>query len=176
MYCGSLASRLHPARRDPLSPPLKQPPVAVHSSTVNHVTQRITNRCTRDATVLARACELHSLLSPMAPQRSNSRYRISLNGPNKIRTSGVSKRFGLLLLISACILAILFLTNVRDPDHTSIRATAVTNKAGQSSTGSVDLTGHAVASKLGNETLKYGHKSRSVDERLLTYFARAEPS
>ena len=78
-----------------------------------------------------------------------------------MRSGGSSRRFVLLLLLAACILTILFLTNIRSPDHTSSRA-QFAEKGGQGAAAAglvnqVDLTGHVISPKLGNETLKWVH-------------------
>lgn len=66
----------------------------------------------------------------------------------------------ILLGLAACITLLLFAVNLRDDDHASIRqpqaapAQAVVPIANGESKGKVDLTGHAIAPKLGNETIK----------------------
>jgi hypothetical protein len=98
-----------------------------------------------------------------------SPYRISLNGPTMMRSGGASRRFGMLLVLAACILSILYLSNLRSPDHTSPRA-IVEQKEAQSpatelGTTQIDLTGHVIPPKLGNATLKYGRSLRLQQER-----------
>ena len=77
--------------------------------------------------------------------------------PSTLRSAGTNRRFVLLFLVVACLLALFFLGSLRHSggSRTIPSTLPISSSPGAQTKGNVDLTGHVIAPKLGNETAKY---------------------
>jgi len=76
--------------------------------------------------------------------------------PSAMRSSGASRRLLLLSLTAACLLTLFFLGALRHSGGSVPSALPMSKSPEAQTKSNVDLTGHVIAPKLGNETAKYG--------------------
>lgn len=86
---------------------------------------------------------------------SSSSIPTPFHFPSAMRSSGTNRRFVLLFLVVACLLTIFFLGSLRHSGGSASSTLPISNSPGARTKGHVNLTGHVVAPKLGNETAKY---------------------
>jgi len=73
-----------------------------------------------------------------------------------MRSSGTNRRFVLLFLVVACLLTLFFLGSLRHSRGSVSSTLPISSSPGAQTKSNVDLTGHVIAGKLGNETARYG--------------------